>query len=424
MLRANYLAAIHHLDWKAIGPGPDPAVLLETVLQVNETPLRLRAVRVFAPYSAGWTQDDTWELEPADVTDDIAWDVGQLKSWVAVADQMGEQAPPEPEPRLTRAMMALEEWWQEALDLFFWDDAEYPPLLIQGQPYQVVGYPADGECPAARRITLDTDGWGNDSGEPGFGDGVVQIEQSVFRLFGYEMLEIHGQDTVRQRSMNRKDEDYLRALGNFLAQPLSGGSLRTTPVAGASLLLLLQPLMPTSFCITQAQPLPAVGHMRWYFPKVDAEVAATAEALARMIRARHMAYHENRPIIVGTVEELDQWLPASVHPGRRLQALRKAVTLSAFGLGCPNCQEEHVEMLFQDASGSGTVFYVEPSPVGILLLDQLKDGELQALLLKPGTFETALLPEDPAFPGWVKQLPRMFDRQYRKLWENISRNIE
>lgn len=424
MLRANYLASIHHLDWEAVGPGPDPEVMLEAVLKINETPFRFRAVRVFAPYSAGWTQDDTWELEPADVTDDIAWDIGLLKSWVTIADQLGDQAPPEPEPRLTREMMGLEEWWQEALDLFFWDNAEYPPLLINQMPYQVIAYPTGGEYPRAPHIPLAPAGWGNDSGEPGFGDGVVRIGPAPFRLFGYEMLEIHGQDSIRQRPINRKDEDYIRALGDFMAQPLSGGALCTTQVSGATFLLLLQPLTPTSFCITEPGAAPAEGRMRWYFPKVDEEVAAITEALARMVRTRHMAYHENRPIIVGTVEDLDQWLPAFVHPARRLQALRKAVTLSAFGLGCPNCKGEHVETLFQDASGSGAIFYVEPSPVGIFLFDQLKDGQLQALLLAPAPFETPLPPEDPVFPAWVKQLPRMFDRQYRKLWENISRNLE
>ena len=224
--------SVSGLRWKAIGPGPDPDVMLETRLNVSGTRFRLMALRVPMPRSAGWTDNEFWEDNKSLQGDGLMWDEIYYREFVRMVDAIPEdnRDPIEmaPERGLGGEMGRLASAWSSATLRLGWDGQDWRPAVILGASYIVLGYP---ECPSDRKspsveIALHEARVGAATQDRSHQFNLL-VEGAVCTLACAEMRSLTSDGVATSRAMNPAAEGWMGAMDSMM-EAFPGSSPPTT----------------------------------------------------------------------------------------------------------------------------------------------------------------------------------------------------
>lgn len=144
------------LQWEAVGPEPDPAIVLRSFLAFNNTRFGLVAFRVPMAFTAGWSRRSNWEDKNASPIS-LLWDMNSFRTFVLDIEHKFEGQYEVPAPQLDRFQADLFGRWQAISDIIGWSPAKCRCGLIKGVPYVITGYPvgpAQGDEQSASMVAV------------------------------------------------------------------------------------------------------------------------------------------------------------------------------------------------------------------------------------------------------------------------------
>lgn len=430
------------LAWRAVGPGPDPAVLIETRIAINGTVFRLLGFRVPMPYSVGWSINASWEDDKGFQSGGLLWDVDMYRRFVRESDA-GEDASAsgtlEPDVSLDDSMERLTFAWLRLCVALGGAGQDWRPATVWGAPYILVGHPDPGGGEASFVLALapaDGRSW---FGQP---DRVHSFNMTIEGgSFGLDCAEVRliaevGTAPAGDRPMGPAAAASLAAAASVMAEipgALSGPMLPLV-VGGRAMAGIIRPIDADIWSfdarrfLVSASPGLRRGRMRWFLDiplnPIDGTAARAVEGVARMIRERRVARLGPDACVMLRMADVPAAL--GLDGSISTDALRSAVLARVYKVAMRGYgrREDGVPVFCH--SGLSTrlyafadTLYLAVSPAFARIADAAADGEMEALT-GCALFETPLDDQVSEPPGWIAELPPVADGRIRAFVTSLS----
>ena len=432
-------ATINGLAWSPAGPGPDPAVLLESGLAINGKAFRLRAFRVPMPFSAGWSPSPAWEDDKGLQGEGLLWEPHRFREMVraADADPHGLAAANPHAAAMDPEMQRLDTAWRVTAARLGWPGVDWRPAMIGGYPYMPMGWPDSQDRPFAVSLPLAPA-----QGRTWFGRGPRQhrvnllIEGAPCVLDCVEVRALGGNGSPSSvRPLDAGDSGWLDLAEAVLETLRGAGGPAVFPFSGRTAAGLICPADASEWSFDSARFVEAAslglreGHTRWALGMplgaIDAQTAAILEGVAMAVRERRVSRLAGAACVSFRLDAASAALglcPAMADAGRLRAALSGRLGRVAmrglwrqrgiFGNSCGRAAER--VYVFPDTA------YIGLSAAFTRLADACGDGDLLGLADGRALPETPQAGE-PSHPGWVAGMPAIADGRIRSFVAGLGK---